>query len=67
MRVRFTPRARGDLEDILSYIDERQVPPLERGLGKTGRFSVLVSRNWMIAFAWQDIDAIGVDLEDYHG
>ncbi len=23
MRVRLTPRARGDLEDILSYIDER--------------------------------------------
>jgi toxin HigB-1 len=35
--------------------------------GQTGRFSLLVSRNWRITFAWQDIDAIDVDLEDYHG
>lgn len=34
---------------------------------QTGRFSVLVSRNWRITFGWDGNDAVDVDLEDYHG
>lgn len=32
----------------------------------TGRFAVNASGNWRITFAWDDIDAVDVDLEDYH-
>lgn len=31
-----------------------------------GRFSVSVSGNWRITFAFAEGDAIEVDLEDYH-
>ena len=32
-----------------------------------GRFSVTVSRNWRLTFAFEGQDAVNVDLEDYHG
>jgi proteic killer suppression protein len=31
-----------------------------------GRYSVTVSANWRITFAWSDEHAVDVDLEDYH-
>lgn len=31
-----------------------------------GRYSVRVTGNWRVTFGWQDMDAVGVDLEDYH-
>ena len=31
-----------------------------------GRFSVRVTGNWRITYAWDGIDAIDVDLVDYH-
>lgn len=31
-----------------------------------GRYSVWVSGNWRITFAWEKEDAIQVDYEDYH-
>jgi proteic killer suppression protein len=31
------------------------------------RYSMRVTRNWRITFAWQDGLASAVDLEDYHG
>ncbi len=31
-----------------------------------GRYSVRVTGNWRVTFGWQDVDAVGVDLEDYH-
>jgi proteic killer suppression protein len=34
---------------------------------QSGRFSVLVTRNWRITFGWDGDDAIDVDLQDYHG
>jgi toxin HigB-1 len=34
---------------------------------QTGRFSVLVTRNWRITFGWDDAEAVDLDLEDYHG
>ena len=33
---------------------------------ENGRFAVDASGNWRITFAWDDIDAVDVDLEDYH-
>ena len=34
--------------------------------GEKGRFSVWVTGNWRITFAWEGEDAKDVDLEDYH-
>ncbi len=34
---------------------------------QTGRFSIIVSRNWRLTFAFVGQDAVDVDLEDYHG
>ena len=31
-----------------------------------GRYSVRVTGNWRVTFGWQDVDAVGVELEDYH-
>ena len=36
-----------------------------RGKDK-GRFSIRVTGNYRLTFAWDGEDAIGVDLEDYH-
>jgi proteic killer suppression protein len=30
------------------------------------RYSVWVSENWRLTFAWDGLDAVDVDLEDYH-
>ena len=32
-----------------------------------GRFAVTVSKNWRLTFAFEEQDAVDVDLEDYHG
>ena len=32
---------------------------------KKGRYAVSVSGNWRITFAWEEKDAVQVDLEDY--
>jgi len=34
---------------------------------KAGRFSIVISRNWRLTFAWTGEDAADVDMEDYHG
>lgn len=31
-----------------------------------GRYAVDASGHWRITFAWDDEDAVDVDLEDYH-
>jgi len=36
------------------------------GGDRKGEYSVWVNGNWRITFAWDEADAIGVDLEDYH-
>lgn len=33
---------------------------------RAGEYSVTVSANWRITFAFDDGDATGVNLEDYH-
>lgn len=35
--------------------------------GQSGRFAVIVSRNWRVTFAFEGEHAAEVDLEDYHG
>ena len=34
---------------------------------RKGSWSLFVTRNWRITFAWSGEDAVDVDLEDYHG
>jgi proteic killer suppression protein len=34
---------------------------------QAGRFAITVSRNWRLTFAFEGQDAVGIDLEDYHG
>jgi toxin HigB-1 len=31
-----------------------------------GRYAVNVSGNWRLTFGWDGLDAVDVDLEDYH-
>ena len=31
-----------------------------------GRYAIWASENWRITFGWSGIDAVEVDLEDYH-
>ena len=31
-----------------------------------GRYAVWASENWRLTFGWDGVDAIEVDLEDYH-
>jgi proteic killer suppression protein len=61
---------------ILSQLDVARKPKEMDLLGlrfhaltgdQAGRFSVLVSRNWRITFAFEGDDAIDIDMEDYHG
>jgi proteic killer suppression protein len=33
----------------------------------TGRYAVTVSKNWPITIAFEDSNAVEIDLEDYHG
>lgn len=33
---------------------------------RRGDYTVRVTGNWRITFAWDGVDAIDVDLEDYH-
>jgi proteic killer suppression protein len=34
---------------------------------RKGDYAVSIRANWRITFAWQDGDAVRVDMEDYHG
>jgi proteic killer suppression protein len=33
---------------------------------EAGRYAVDASGNWRVTFGWKDLDAVDVDLEDYH-
>ncbi len=55
--------------DVASEPKEMNLPGYRfHGLsGKnTGRYSVRITGNYRITFAWLDQDAIDIDLEDYH-
>lgn len=34
--------------------------------GKPKRYAVTITGNWRITFEWEGVDAINIDLEDYH-
>ncbi len=60
---------------ILDALDTSETPADmdTTGLGfhalasdRAGQYAVRVSRNWRITFAWDEGDAIDVDLIDYH-
>lgn len=54
--------AAGDLRDV------NQPGFHFHGLGQMdpGRYSLRISGNWRITFAWADGHAVQVDIEDYH-
>ena len=63
------------IERILARLDAALVPedmnlPGYRFHGlkgrDKGRFAIDASGNWRITFGWNGMDAIEVDLEDYH-
>ncbi len=62
----------GQLLDLLNRATEPKdmnLPGLHfHGLSGTskGRYSIWVTANWRITFAWDDGDAVAVDYEDYH-
>ena len=33
---------------------------------RKGRYAVAATGNWRITFGWMGVDAVDVDLEDYH-
>jgi len=59
---------------ILSQLDAALLPDdmnipgfyFHRLQGKPPRYSVRVTANWRITFAWEDDDAHQIDFEDYH-
>jgi toxin HigB-1 len=57
------------LLDATTVPDQMNIPSFKfhalKGKDK-GRFSVWVSGNYRITFAWSGEDAIDLDLEDYH-
>jgi len=71
LSVQNTPR----LQRILNALDaarrpeDMNIPGLRfhalKGDAK-GRYAVDASGNWRITFGWQGLDAIDLDLEDYH-
>lgn len=70
------PDWRKKVRIVLSRLDQAVRPEDMDAVGfgfhaltadRAGRFSVTVSRNWRITFAWDGTDATDVDLEDYHG
>jgi proteic killer suppression protein len=59
---------------ILSLLDGAKAPEemnlaglyFHRLSGNPIRYSVRVTANWRITFAWEGPDALQVDFEDYH-
>lgn len=63
------------MDRILAVLDEAQSPEEMNMPGwrfhalkgdRKGRYAVDASANWRVTFGWQGVDAIDVDLEDYH-
>lgn len=58
-----------DLLDAAVTADEMNIPGLgfHKLIGKAkGRYAVKVSANYRITFAFDGVDAIEIDYEDYH-
>ena len=69
------PRHVAKLTVLLSSLDAAAMPIAMNlpGFGfhglsgdQSGRYSVKVNKNWRITFGFEGVNAIGVNLEDYH-
>jgi len=53
-----------------STLEDLRIPPgnrFEALKGKRkGQYSIRINDQWRICFAWQDGDALGVEIVDYH-
>jgi proteic killer suppression protein len=53
-----------------NYLSDLMVPPgnhLETLKGsRKGQYSIRINDQWRICFVWQDNDAYGVEIIDYH-
>jgi len=56
--------------EIAGRLDDLRVPPgnrLEALKGnRAGQFSIRVNDQWRLCFRWQDGQALGVEIVDYH-
>ena len=65
-------RARRKLRmlDAATIIEDLLVPPsnrLEKLKGdRRGQYSIRISNQWRICFAWKDANALDVEIADYH-
>jgi proteic killer suppression protein len=71
---RVSPEHQARIVRLLDVLDAAAVPEdmnlpgfyFHRLRGRLTRYSVRVSANWRLTFAWEESDATQVDLEDYH-
>ncbi len=53
--------------DVAGKPEDMNLPGYHfHGLEGERRWSVRVTANWRVTFGWDGVDAIDVDLEDYH-
>jgi proteic killer suppression protein len=57
-----------DVLDAAAAPEDMNLPGFHfhRLRGRFTRYSVRVTANWRLTFAWEESDATQVDLEDYH-
>lgn len=57
-----------DLLELATRPEETNLPSFDfHGLqGKPKRYAIKVTANYRLTFAWDNRDAIDLDLEDYH-
>lgn len=71
---RVAPNLQPRILRLLDVLDAAAVPEdmhlpgfrFHRLRSQPARYSVRVSGNWRLTFAWDESDASQVDLEDYH-
>lgn len=67
--VRNADRVRRILErlETVKIVQDMNVPGFFfHSLKGVDRYSVRITGNWRVTFAWRGVDAFDVDLEDYH-
>ena len=68
--IQIRARAKLVMIDAAKRIDDLRVPPgnrLEPLRGnRKGQFSIRINDQWHVCFAWQDSEALAVEIADYH-
>ena len=63
-------RRKLEILDATERLQDLRIPPsnhLEKLSGdRKGRYSIRINIRWRICFEWQDGDAYGVEIVDYH-